>query len=442
MSRRQKSRFAVVSRGGVCAALLAVSLCAVAKPRASQATPRSSLTVDASGSADFKSVQQAIDALPATGGTIRIRPGTYREQIHVDKAHVSLIGLGKEPNQVVLTFDLSHHDVGTTWGSASTTVTADDFLAENLTIQNTFSDEHSEVTVDAQAVALRVTGDRDIFRRVRLLAHQDTLYADSKACHQNAGILMAAGRPAGATTAPIAPNPSSAAPSAGAPTRPSATAPPTVAPLPNPGRSTGAASPPAPSPCQASRQLFTDSYIAGTIDFIFGDAKAAFVRCEIHSRPHQEGTLTAQSRFYPAEDSAYVFDRCRLTADPGVTNVYLGRPWRPYSTVVYLNTEMGAQIQPAGWLEWSRNGTPSLNTSFYAEYRSTGPGAPQPAIPAAVAPTADHRSTSAQSASVTTGPGPNGTQRVPQAKILTPAEARKFAVRNFLRGADNWNPKL
>jgi pectin methylesterase-like acyl-CoA thioesterase len=173
------------------------------------------------------------------------------------------------------------------------------------------------------------------------------------------------------------------------------------------------------------RQLFTDSYIAGTIDFIFGDAKAAFVRCEIRSRPHPEGTLTAQSRQYPAEDSGYVFDHARLTADPGVTNVFLGRPWRSYSTVVFLNTEMGAQIQPPGWLEWPINGTPRLNTSFYAEFRSTGPGAPQPAAAGSPTPA-----------------GPNGTSRVAQAKILTAAAAKQFAPRAFLLGADRWKPKL
>jgi pectin methylesterase-like acyl-CoA thioesterase len=408
--RRIRCRAVVVVAA---AALVASSACAAQPPQAPPA-PKSELIVDAAGSADFKTVQQAVDALPGTGGTIRIRRGTYREQIHVDKPHVTLIGLGKDPSAVVLTFNLSHHDVGTTFGSASTTVTANDFLAENLTFQNTFSDEHPDATVDAQAVALRVTGDRDVFRHVRLLAYQDTLYADSAACHQRVATLTGAvlppGTPPGTIPAPVLP--------------------------PNPGRAPATWSHSGPPPCQAARQLFTDSYIAGTIDFIFGDAKAAFVRCEIRSRPHQEGTLTAQSRFYSAEDSAYVFDHCRLTADPGVTNVFLGRPWRPYSTVVFLNTEMGAQIQPAGWLEWPRNGAPSLNTSYYAEYRSTGPGAPTPATSSPAA-----QSAAPQAAAVAV-PGPNGTQRVAQSKILTSSQAKIFAVRVFLRGADNWHPKL
>ena len=41
--------------------------------------------VSADGTGDFKSVQAAVDALPEQGGTIRIRPGIYREPIVVVK---------------------------------------------------------------------------------------------------------------------------------------------------------------------------------------------------------------------------------------------------------------------------------------------------------------------------------------------------------------------
>jgi hypothetical protein len=43
--------------------------------------------------------------------------------------------------------------------------------------------------------------------------------------------------------------------------------------------------------------------------------------------------------------------------------------------VVYLNTEMGAHIEPAGWREWHPGETHNLDTVFYAEYKSSGPGA-------------------------------------------------------------------
>ena len=66
---------------------------------------------------------------------------------------------------------------------------------------------------------------------------------------------------------------------------------------------------------------------------------------------------------------------CRLTASPGEAHVYLGPPWRPYASVAYLNTEMGAHFEPAGWREWHPGETHNLDTVFYAEYKSSGPEA-------------------------------------------------------------------
>jgi pectin methylesterase-like acyl-CoA thioesterase len=100
-----------------------------------------------------------------------------------------------------------------------------------------------------------------------------------------------------------------------------------------------------------------------------------FDQCEIHSTAHTGGFITAQAKHYASEDSAFVFTNCRLTTDPGVDSVYLGRPWRPYATVIFLNTWMGDFIDPAGWPEWHPGETHSLETAFYAEYQSSGPGA-------------------------------------------------------------------
>jgi pectin methylesterase-like acyl-CoA thioesterase len=89
--------------------------------------------------------------------------------------------------------------------------------------------------------------------------------------------------------------------------------------------------------------------------------------------------------------------------------IYLGRPWRPYATVIFLNTEMGSHIDPAGWREWHPGETHSLDTAFYAEYNSTGPGA-HPA------------------------------ERDPHTRFLTPQQAQTYLTANFLGGPDNWNP--
>jgi len=298
------------------------------------------------GSGDFQTVQAAIDAAGPAGAVIRIRPGTYEEKIVIDKAKIQLRGLGADPSQVVLTFHLSSGTAGGTYKSASTTVNGDDFYAENLTFENTFS-RSKPLSEGSQAVALRVTGDRAVFRRVRFLGYQDTLYATTAGCmNGDAG-------------------------------------------------------------CKPARQYFEACYIEGNVDFIFGDALAFFEKCEIHSLAHSMIAITAQSKQRAEEKSGYVFDHCRLTAEAGADRVYLGRPWRSYASVVYLNTYMGPEIVPAGWLEWE-HGKPSLPTAFYAEYNSQGPGA-KPA------------------------------ERDSHSMQLTAEQAKKYELRAFLAGNDGWD---
>jgi len=68
-----------------------------------------------------------------------------------------------------------------------------------------------------------------------------------------------------------------------------------------------------------------------------------------------------------------VFIHSRLTADAEVSEVFLGRPWRERAETVFLQCEMGAHIVPAGWHDWDKPAT--HQTTFYAEYQSSGPGA-------------------------------------------------------------------
>ena len=308
------------------------------------------LHVAADGTAPFRTLQQAIDAAPATGGAlILVAPGTYHEVLTIDKPDITLRGSDPDASKTIVVMDHSAGTSGGTSHSATVNVTADNFTADNITFQNNFNATHPQLPEGSQAVALRVTGDRAIFRNVRLLGNQDTLYANSRGCN---------------TAGPD---------------------------------------------CKPSRQFFSHCYIEGNVDFIFGDAKAVFSHCEIHSTPHDEGFITAQSKHFPTEDSGYVFDHCTLTADPAATNIYLGRPWRPYSTVIYLNTQINSPINPAGWREWHPGETHSLDTAYYAEYNSTGPGA-------------------------------NPKAREPDSHQLTAQQAEPYQPATYLSGTDNWNP--
>jgi polygalacturonase len=308
------------------------------------------LYVAASGTGDYYSIQRAIDVASSGGAVISIAPGTYREVLTIAKPNIRLRSPYRDASKTIIVFDKSAGTAGGTLKSATVNVLADDFEAENLTIANDYNATHPQLSQGSQALALLVTGDRAVFRNTRLLGNQDTLYAGSRDCN------------------------------------------------PADGR-----------PCVASRQYFSECLIAGNVDFIFGDGKAIFDRCEIRSTNHSIGFITAQGKRYPEQDSGFVFDHCRLTAEPGVTNVWLGRPWRPYATVVFLDTEMGSHIQQPGWREWHPGETTSITTAFYAEHNSSGPG------------------------------GYSG-RRDPHARQLNENEAARFEIRRFLAGADRWNP--
>lgn len=61
-----------------------------------------------------------------------------------------------------------------------------------------------------------------------------------------------------------------------------------------------------------------------------------------------------------------------MTADAGVTQVYLGRPWRIYAKTVFMNCEMGNHIIPEAWGNWSK--PEAEKTTLFAEYNGKGPG--------------------------------------------------------------------
>ncbi|TGE08006.1 pectinesterase family protein [Hymenobacter fodinae] len=154
-----------------------------------------------------------------------------------------------------------------------------------------------------------------------------------------------------------------------------------------------------------TRQYFQDCYIEGTTDFIFGAATAVFDQCNIFSKKNSH--ITAAST---PQDQAYgfVFLNCRLLADTTqATNVSLGRPWRPYAKVAYLNTYMGTHIRPEGWDNWKK--PENEKTASYAEYRSIGPGA-------------------------------RVGQRVSWAQQLTTRQAKQYTLKRIFASQQPWNP--
>ncbi|WP_159887909.1 pectinesterase family protein [Paenibacillus puerhi] len=285
------------------------------------------------GTGDFVRVQDAIDAvrvLPLEPAIITIGPGLYRERIVVpdNKPHITLRGESAE-NTILVYGDyakkLGVKELGT-FRTAVLKVEADDFRMEQLTVWNDagFGD------AIGQAVALYTAGDRQVYRGVRLLGNQDTLYTSR------------------------------------------------------------------------GRQFFENCYIEGHVDFIFGSATVLFENCHIHSL--RSGYITAAST--PAHQAAgYVFRNCRLTGEEEKQSVYLGRPWRGWAHTVFIDTWMGPHIHAAGWDNWSN--PVNEQTSRYAEYGSTGPGAGE---------------------------------RVSWARQLSESEVQALEGFAVLTGHDGWNP--
>ena len=339
------SRFVPVSAGS-------------AAPQAEERIPPEDKTlyVAADGTGDFYSIQRAIDVAPVSGGAlILVAPGTYREVLTIDKPSIQLRSANPDASKTVVIFNKHAATDGGTLHTATVNVSGNDFLAENITFQNDFQITRDPNITGSQALALKVTGDRAIFHNVRLIASQDTLYAGSKGCTGE-----------------------------------------------GPARN-----------CTPARQYFSESYIEGHFDFIFGDGKTVFDHCEIHSVPAR---LPAPGWIYHRAEqdlsrAGFGLPDLQIPFDSGARRHarVAGQAVAPYSTVTYIETEMGGHIEPAGWREWLPGQTHSIETATYSESGSTGPGA---------------------------HPG----ERDTHVHMLSEGEAAKYTPELFLRGDDNWNP--
>lgn len=135
------------------------------------------MVVAQDGSGSHTTIQAAVNAVPdyrKAGATyILVKKGTYKEKVIIaeSKEGVHLVG----EDGAVLTYDdyaskpnYFGENMGTS-GSSSVYIFGPDFVAENITFQNSSGPV-------GQAVACHVAGDRAVFRKCRFLGFQDTLY--------------------------------------------------------------------------------------------------------------------------------------------------------------------------------------------------------------------------------------------------------------------------
>jgi pectin methylesterase-like acyl-CoA thioesterase len=302
------------------------------------------------GTGHYTTLAAAVAALPSAGGEVKIEPGTYTGQATISKPNVWLVGQGTVSN-TILTDNLSAAGAGSDQASSTVIVTkaATGFYASNITIQNTFGN-------GSQAVALFMQADESVLRNDNILGNQDTLYLGSEGC-------------------------------------------------------TG-------TTCTPARTYLNKVYVQGNVDFIFGDGAAVFDGCTIQIDENGsltgETTVTAQNRAFTNYLSGYVFWSSTVRSNPatGETNDYLGRPWSALSDVTYINTNMTAPINKAGWIEWQPGTTTRLNTATYSEFGSTGAGAA----------------------------GYTGKTRESHAIYLTSAQTAAYSPNTYLKGSNGWVP--
>ncbi|XP_048560503.1 probable pectinesterase 66 [Triticum urartu] len=153
------------------------------------------------------------------------------------------------------------------------------------------------------------------------------------------------------------------------------------------------------------RHYFSDCFIEGGIDFIFGYSQSIYDACTIVSNMppsygEKPGSVTAHGRVDASAPGGFVFKGGEVR---GTGRQYLGRAWNVYATVVYYHVNMSSIIVPQGWQAWKADG--ETNDVVFAEVGCTGPGS-------------------------------NMTERVPWEKQLSEVEVEKFVDMSYID--DGW----
>jgi sugar lactone lactonase YvrE len=341
--------------------------------------------VAADGSGNYNTLSAALIALPTTGGSIYIKPGTYTGQNAISYPNVYLRGLGGDPTKVILTAEdgafstgaaaylgtgdgsgnanangdqgsstldvTSSYYMGESSGSTATPIgimnsskhTPNNFYAEYLTVQNTY--DYSQ-----DLASYYYSGGTTC----SLLASQQTLqslYNSGTLCGAQALAVWMTSDQAILNNVQLHSQQDTLL-----------------------AGSQGCSS----STCTAAREYMWNGQISGNVDYVFGDAALVFDHTTFFTTYHGSAsgteTIEAQNKHFQTGSSGdylsgYICNGCTLLSQaPNMTALYYGRPYGPYSTWIMLDSQVD-QVAPVGWIEFS--GNTNLPTSTYGEYNTT-----------------------------------------------------------------------
>ncbi|CAH9113897.1 unnamed protein product [Cuscuta epithymum] len=142
------------------------------------------ITVDSKGCGNFSSIKMAIHAVPDLSPSITliiINSGTYREKVMVGSKKQNVIIQGKGYHNTAISWNDTANSTGGTTNSYTFAVLAPNFIAYNISFQNTARAPPSGES-GGQAMALSILGDQCAFYGCGFYGAQDTLN-DEKGRH-------------------------------------------------------------------------------------------------------------------------------------------------------------------------------------------------------------------------------------------------------------------
>lgn len=284
-----------------------------------------------SGVYQFKTVQQAMDFINASGAkaaavkTVNIAAGDYWERIEVTAPNVTFVGAGEDNTKIEYDSLYGETDAGGFTHTTDSTATlniresAVGFKMYNLTVSNYYNTLESYSTAksnDKRALAMLIQADKVIIKDCTLLGFQDTLELFT------------------------------------------------------------------------GRQIFIGCTIKGSTDYIFGTNNTTyFYQCEINTvlNGDKGGYCTAFKGNNKGTDTdkvtyGAIFDECDFTAETGVPKEAgsLGRAWGVDAAVMIMNSNIGAHISlsesidtPGRYISMG-NGDPK--DAQFKEYNNDGAG--------------------------------------------------------------------
>ncbi|MCM1438327.1 MAG: pectinesterase family protein [Roseburia sp.] len=104
-----------------------------------------------------------------------------------------------------------------------------------------------------------------------------------------------------------------------------------------------------------SFHYFENCRVAGTVDYVFGGARALFYNCAFISLKDKRGLGFVAAPSHSLKQSlGFLFHKCRFEfvgADEG--SVYLARPWRDFGRCDFIDCSLDSHVSPLLFDKWN-----------------------------------------------------------------------------------------